>query len=66
MYTLSCKDLDPAGECEFSATGETKEEVTQKMMEHAGMAHKDKMDSMTDEDKKMMGDKINQVLSAQG
>ena len=30
--TLSCKDMEPAGDCDFKADGATKEEVVSKMM----------------------------------
>jgi len=38
MYSLSCKDMGQA-DCDFVATGETKEEVLQKAGEHAMSAH---------------------------
>lgn len=65
MYTLNCKDLDPAGACDFVVTGETKEEVLKKVQEHAATAHADKMAGMTPDDQVMMGKKIEELLAAQ-
>ncbi|MFA4930887.1 MAG: DUF1059 domain-containing protein [Patescibacteria group bacterium] len=58
-------DLDPNGGCDFKAKGDTKQEVIDAMMAHAGVHHKEKMDNMTDEEKMMMGKKMDEVLDAQ-
>ena len=65
MFKLACKDLDPAGVCDFVASGETKEEVTKAMQDHAAVDHADKMAAMTPEDQAAMGAKIEEVLNAQ-
>ena len=41
MKTATC-------ECSFTATGDTTEEVTEKMREHAESAHPEKMEEMAD------------------
>lgn len=60
MKSLSCADLGTP-ECHFVATGETAEEATQKMMDHAMDAHKDKVAAMNmspEEVKAMMMSKV--------
>lgn len=52
MYKLTCKDMGSA-DCDFTATGETQEEVMAKMKEHAMSAHPDKMKEMTMTDAEM-------------
>jgi predicted small metal-binding protein len=47
MEKFACKDLGI--DCNFTATGATKEEVVQKAMAHGGVAHADLMKSMTKE-----------------
>jgi predicted small metal-binding protein len=41
-------------ECDFTATGETAQDVKDKMMEHAKAEHKDMLDSMSDSEKNDM------------
>jgi predicted small metal-binding protein len=57
MKSLSCKDMG-AMDCEFVATGDTVEEVKQKMMAHAQEAHADVLANLSpeemDEKNKMM------------
>ena len=54
MKQLLCNDVSPEGApaCDFVATGETSEEVIQKMKDHAGMAHADLMANATQESMK--------------
>lgn len=47
MEKFACKDLGI--DCNFTATGATKEEVMKKAMEHGGVAHADLMKNMTPE-----------------
>ena len=47
MYTFACKTLGL--DCDFVASGPTKEEVKQKAMEHGKIAHADMMRGMTAE-----------------
>ena len=55
MKQLTCQDVTPPGvtnTCEFVATGETNDEVMQKMRDHAGHAHADLMKDATPESMK--------------
>jgi len=64
MKTLKCSEV--AGiDCDFTATGETDAEVTQKLQEHGESAHADMMSALTEEQKTAMGLKINQLLVTQ-
>lgn len=60
MKTLSCKDMGMSDD--FMAKGETEEEVMNKMMEHANLEHKDKMEGKSEEEmmkmKEMMKEKM--------
>ncbi len=51
---LTCKELDPSTDCQFEATGNTREEVAEKMMKHMRSAHADKMKAMNMSDDEMM------------
>ena len=63
MMKLACRDVGV--DCDFVATGNTAEEVKKKGMDHAMMVHKDKMDSMNEDEKKKMMMKIDEVLKDQ-
>ncbi len=54
MKTLSCRDLGT--NCDFVATGESNEEVINKMMEHATKEHKNDTEekNMSNDDMKNM------------
>jgi predicted small metal-binding protein len=65
MYTLKCKELDPAGNCDFSATSETKEEVIKNIMKHAMENHAGKMAAMSADDKLAMEKKMHEILKSQ-
>jgi predicted small metal-binding protein len=45
MLKYACRDLGV--NCDFETTGETVEEVTQKVFTHAGIAHKDMLSKMS-------------------
>jgi predicted small metal-binding protein len=47
MMRFACKDLGL--DCDFAVTGDTKEEVMQKAMQHGGIAHAAMMQGMTQE-----------------
>jgi predicted small metal-binding protein len=47
MYQYACRDLGV--DCDFVTAAETPEEVKKAVFEHASVAHKDMMDSMTPE-----------------
>ncbi len=61
MKQLSCKDMG-AAECDFVATGNTAEELKDKMMEHAKMEHSDMLDSMSDDEKSGMMKKMDAMM----
>jgi len=65
MKTLKCSDLGAGPACNFEATGETNQEVIDKMFTHAGEVHKDKVEGMSDEDKAGMVTKMNEILDKQ-
>lgn len=45
---LACKELDSAIGCDFVVTGETAEEVAEKMTDHAKMEHPEAIKGMSD------------------
>ncbi len=60
MKKLSCKDMGMSDD--FVAEGETKEEVMEKMTEHAKMAHKDMMEKMSPEEMEDMKKKMEENM----
>ncbi len=56
MMKFTCKDLGL--NCNFVATGATKEEVIRKAMEHGGKVHADKMKNMTKEQTAQFGKQL--------
>jgi len=62
MKNLKCSDLG-ADMCNFEAKGETADEVKQAMYAHASEAHKDKLASMTEEQKADVNKKMDELLS---
>lgn len=48
MFEFECKSLGV--DCDFSTTGETKDEVRQATFAHAGEAHQDLMAAMSPEE----------------
>ena len=61
MKKIACKDLNPMTSCMFEATGKTVNEVTDKMLAHMKMEHKDevaKMGMSDEEMVKMIGSKV--------
>lgn len=63
MKKLSCKDLGMNDD--FTATGETNNEVKRKMWEHAEKAHRDTVNSMTNEDKQELENEMDDILAGQ-
>ena len=47
---LSCKDMNPATTCNFEVEGATADEVAQKMLDHAKVAHAADIAGQSDED----------------
>lgn len=60
MKMLACKDMGM--DCPFVAKGETKEEVMEKMMEHAKMEHKDMVEKMSPEEMEGMKKKMEENI----
>ena len=56
MMKFACKDLGM--DCNFVATGATKEEVMQKAMAHGGVAHADLMKNMSKEQMAQFGKQL--------
>ena len=56
MEKFACKDLGM--ECDFVATGATKEEVLKMAMEHGGAVHADMMKGMTEQQMADFGQKL--------
>jgi len=65
MKSIKCADLGDSGGCEFEATGETNDEVIGKMFSHAAEVHKEKVENMSDEEKKGMAAKMTEMLDKQ-
>ncbi len=49
MFKFACKDVGV--DCNFVATGATREEVKKKAFDHAGVVHADLMKDMTESQK---------------
>ena len=62
MKKLACKDLGGVT-CSYVAEGETNEEVKGRMMNHAHAIHSDKLEGMSDEDKKEMDAKMDASIT---
>lgn len=60
MYKLSCKTM--GSDCGFEATGETKEEVKDKMTKHAMEDHKEMMEKMSESEKQDMMMKMDEKM----
>ena len=56
MEKFACKNLGL--DCDFVATGATKEEVMKKAMEHGNVVHADMMKDMTEEQMAEFGQKL--------
>ena len=59
-YVVSDKDLGM--DCDFEAKGETKEEVIQKMFEHAKEAHADIFVSLSEKEQEEMSQKLEGII----
>lgn len=62
-YTLSCKDIG-SDDCGFSVTTHSVDEIKKAMFAHARYAHPEKLQSMTEEQKKEMLMMIDKKLQA--
>jgi predicted small metal-binding protein len=60
METFACARLGI--DCDFVATGATKEEVMQKAMEHGGAVHADLMMNMTPEQSAAFAKKLEEAI----
>jgi len=60
VETFACKRLGL--DCDFVATGATKEEVMQKAMEHGGTVHADLMVNMTPEQSAAFARKLEEAI----
>ena len=63
MYSISCRDL--GGDCDHTVTGNSVEEVKEGLFAHAADAHPEKLKTMSEEEKKAMVQKMEEVLAAQ-
>lgn len=63
MKTLKCRDV--SGMCDSVATGETNEEVKQRLAEHGMEAHAEELSKMTEEEKMEMARKEDELLATQ-
>ena len=62
MQTFECRTLGL--DCDFVATGPTKEDVMQKAMEHGGVVHADLMQNMTPEQSAQFAKTLEQGIHA--
>jgi len=61
IHTLSCKDIG-SDDCGFSVTTHSVDEIKRAMFAHARYAHPEKLNSMTEEQKKAMVEMIDKKL----
>ncbi len=62
MKSLSCNDLGNSS-CNFTATGETADDVKNNMFVHAQEAHADILASMSEQDMKDIQGKMDSLLA---
>ncbi|MBD3388402.1 MAG: DUF1059 domain-containing protein [Candidatus Altiarchaeales archaeon] len=62
MKSLKCSELSGL-ECEFEATGETAEEVKKALLDHGMKEHADVMAAMSEDQKRMLMEKADKMLS---
>jgi predicted small metal-binding protein len=62
MKQLTCSDLGGM-DCNFKATGQTADEVKQKMFAHAEQAHADMLKSMTPQQMQGLQQRMEQLLA---
>jgi len=62
METFACKSLGL--DCDFVATGATKDEVMKKAMEHGGTVHAEMMKDMTPEQSAEFAKKLGEAIHA--
>ena len=62
MNKFECKDLGL--DCNFSATGATKEEVLKSAMEHGGTVHADMMTGMTKMQSAQFGKQLQDAIKS--
>jgi predicted small metal-binding protein len=60
MMSLSCRDM--GADCDFRATGDSAEEVKDKMMKHAMSEHKEMLDKMSEREKNDMMMKMDKMM----
>lgn len=61
MMKFSCKDMGM--NCGFMASGKDKEEVMDKVMEHAKMEHADMLNKMSEKEKQDMMKKVESKIT---
>jgi len=61
---LMCREVSGL-DCPYEAEGDTAEEVRQKLSEHGMEEHADEMAAMTDDEKKAMEERIDELLAQQ-
>jgi predicted small metal-binding protein len=62
MFKFACKDVGM--DCTFVATGNTVEEVKEAAFAHAGVVHKDVMQSMTPEQLEGLAKTVEEKIQA--
>lgn len=62
-HTMSCKDIG-SDDCGFSVTTHSVDEVKKAIFAHARYAHPEKLESMSDEQKREMVEMIDKKLQA--
>ena len=62
MQTFACKSLGL--DCDFVATGASKDEVMKKVMDHGGTVHADLMKNMTPEQSAEFAKKLEEAIHA--
>ncbi|MCZ6647031.1 MAG: DUF1059 domain-containing protein [SAR324 cluster bacterium] len=62
MKSMSCKDLGGM-DCDFVASGESAQDVKDKMYSHASETHAEVLKSMSDQDKENINAKMDSLLA---
>ena len=62
MEKFACKNLGL--DCDFEATGATKEEAIQKAMAHGNVVHADMMKEMSEEQMKAFGQQLEASITS--
>ncbi|HYU64743.1 MAG TPA: DUF1059 domain-containing protein [Candidatus Paceibacterota bacterium] len=66
IKTLLCSNISGNPDCAFEARGEANDDVVNAMFEHALLTHREKFETMSEQEKEEMIERMNLYLDEQG